>query len=99
MKKVEVIHGSSNVFADIGFPAAEAENLLRRTDLMIEVEKWFRRSALSQQVAAARLGITQPRLNQLLKGKIGLFSIDALVNMLARAGLKVRITVTGRRVA
>ncbi len=99
MKKVEVIHGSSNVFADIGFPVAEAENLLRRTDLMIEVEKWFRRSALSQQVAAARLGITQPRLNQLLKGKIGLFSIDALVNMLARAGLKVRITVSGRRVA
>lgn len=50
-------------------------------------------SGLTQAGAAKEFGITQPRLNQLLKGKIQLFSLDALVNMLSQAGMRVSMTV------
>ena len=65
----DAILGSPNVFADLGFPAERAEYLLRRVDLMIEVEKWFTRSGLTQSAAAKLLGITRARLNQLLRAK------------------------------
>lgn len=85
--------GGGNVFADIGFPPEEAENLRLRAELMSRVDDLVRGSGLTQKEAARLLGITQPRLNNLLKGKIGDFSLDALVNMLARAGLRVSVTV------
>ena len=85
--------GSSNVFADLGFAESEAHNLALRSDLMICVEKLVRDSGMTQQEAAKTLGVTQPRLNALLKGKIADFSLDALVNMLARAGMQVKMTV------
>ena len=92
-RKIKVEEGSGNVFRDIGFSEAEAENLKLRSTLMMRVEKFVKQSELTQTEAAKQLGITQPRLNQLLKGKIQLFSLDALVNMLANAGLRVRMTV------
>ena len=55
--------------------------------------EWYRKSGLTQAAAAKALGVTQPRLNALLKGKIGLFSLDALVNIASRAGLNVRLVV------
>jgi len=57
------------------------------------VEDFVKKSGLTQQQAAQRLGVTQPRLNLLLKGKIEKFSIDALVNMLSRAGMSVKVSV------
>ena len=71
----------------------EAENLKLRADLMIRIEKYVKQSGMTQADAARELGVTQPRLNQLLKGKIQLFSLDALVNMLAQAGMRVNMTV------
>ena len=85
--------GSGNIFADLGFSPHEAQNLKMRSDLLMAVETFYRRSALTHAQAAKRLGITQPRLNALLKGKIGLFSLDALVNIASRAGLNVRLVV------
>lgn len=85
--------GKGNVFADLGFPESEAHNLALRSDLMIRVEKLVRDSGMTQQEAARTFGVTQPRLNALLKGKIADFSLDALVNMLARAGMQVKMTV------
>ena len=85
--KLKMTVGGDNVFRDIGFPNGEAENLLLRSELMSQVREVAR--GYTQQEAAKILGITQPRLNQLLKGKISLFSLDALVNMLAKAGLRV----------
>ncbi|HEV8646042.1 MAG TPA: XRE family transcriptional regulator [Burkholderiales bacterium] len=85
--------GSGNVFADLGFAENEAQNLALRSDLMIRIEKLVRDSGMTQQQAAKTLGVTQPRLNALLKGKIADFSLDALVNMLARAGMQVKMTV------
>ncbi|MDA8150194.1 MAG: helix-turn-helix transcriptional regulator [Nitrospiraceae bacterium] len=86
--------GSENIFKDLGFSEAEAEHLMIRSRLMIEVEKFVERSKLSQREAAKMLGITQPRLNDLLQGKIQKFSIDALVKMLAKVGIHVDVHVS-----
>ena len=90
---MKITEGSDNVFRDIGFGEVEAENLKLRSDLMIRIEKYVKQSDMTQAEAARELGITQPRLNQLLKGKIQLFSLDALVNMLANAGMRVTMSV------
>jgi len=62
--------------------------------MMIRIEKFVEQSGLTQARAAERLGLTQPRLNALLKGKIDQFSLDALVNVATRAGLRVELRVT-----
>jgi predicted XRE-type DNA-binding protein len=84
---------SGNVFRDIGFPPGEAQNLLLRAEMMLRVEDYVKKSGLTQQAAARTLGVTQPRLNLLLKRRIELFSLDALVNMLAKAGMRVELKV------
>lgn len=93
MNELNVIKGSANIFSDLGFGAEEAQNLLLRSQTMMVVSKWFKGSGLTQAAAAKTLGVTQPRLNQLLKGKIGEFSLDALVNMATRAGMRVGLTI------
>jgi predicted XRE-type DNA-binding protein len=87
------VESTENIFRNLGFDDAEAENLKLRSTLMQRVEKFARQSNMTQSEAASVLGVTQPRLNQLLKGKIQLFSLDALVNMLANAGMRVTLTV------
>lgn len=82
-----------NIFTDLGFDAEEAANLALRSELMMRIEQWFSDSGLTQAVAAKTLGVSQPRMNLLLKGKIGEFSLDALVNMATRAGLRVTLTI------
>lgn len=91
--KVKMIVGSENVFRDIGFAEDEAQNLLLRTDLMIAIERFIRKSGLSQTEAAKKLGITQPRLSDLFRHRIERFSLDALVILAAKAGLSVRMSV------
>jgi len=84
---------TKNVFADLGFGTEEATNLHVRARLMAELEKYIRAQQLTQKEAAARLGVTQPRVSNLLRGKIDLFSTDVLITMLAHAGLRVDIRV------
>ncbi len=72
-------------------------NMRVRTDLMIEVQRYVNESGLTQLQAAKQLGVTQPRLNDVLRGRIDKFSVDALVNMLARVGKQVSVKV--RKVA
>lgn len=93
MSDLTMTRGSGNVFADLGFDAEEAQNLQLRSQTVMAVESWYRASGLTQAKAAQVLGVTQPRLNQLLKGKIGEFSLDALVNMATRAGMRVGLTI------
>ena len=92
-QKLKRTRGSDNIFADLGFPSGEAENLKLRSELMIAIVVFYRRSGLTQAEAARRLGIGQPRLNALLKSKIDQFSLDALVNIANRAGLNVRLVI------
>jgi len=92
-EKLKRTRGSGNVFLDLGFDKAEAENLKLRSELMMRIEELYRKSGMTQAEAAKALGLTQPRLNALLKGKIGLFSLDALINVASRAGLNVRLVI------
>ena len=87
----KIQHGRDNVFSDLGFSAAEAGNLLLRSQLMSEIREIAR--GMTQSQAAKRLGVTQPRINDLLRGKIDKFSLDALVNMLTKAGMRVELRV------
>ena len=87
---------SANVFRDLGFKPAEAEHLRLRAELMIRVEKLILSSGWTQREAARILGVTQPRVSDLVRGKSERFSIDSLVEMLGRAGLEVRVTLRKR---
>jgi predicted XRE-type DNA-binding protein len=85
-----------NVFRDLGFDAAESENLRLRSDLMIELSKLVRSRRLTQDKAAAMFGVSQPRVSDLMRGRIDRFSVDMLVAMLGKAGLRVRLVVRPR---
>lgn len=72
---------------------AEAANMKARSDLMLALRDTVEGWEMTQAEAAGRLCITQPRLNDLLRGRIAKFSLDALINLAARAGLGVRVEV------
>jgi predicted XRE-type DNA-binding protein len=71
----------------------EAENLKVRAALMAELSAYINQAGLTQAQAARRFGVTQPRISDLVRGKIDLFSIDTLVNMLSAAGLQLNVEV------
>lgn len=73
--------------------AVEAENMKLRASLMMALDRQIRTKGWTQAEAARRLGVTQPRISDLLRGKITLFSIDTLVGMLTEAGLRVEMRV------
>ena len=96
--KLKVTRSSGNVFRDLGFPPDEAAHLLVRSDLMIRVQKLIASRRLKQAEVAKILGVTQPRVSDLLRGRIDLFSTDALIDMLARLGVRVQLVLkTARR--
>lgn len=72
---------------------AEAENMKLRSALMMALEKRIRDHGWTQVEAARHLGVTQPRVSDLMRGKINVFAIDTLVNMLTAAGLHVEMRV------
>lgn len=91
---------TGNVFKDAGFPPEEAAHLQVRTDLMIQIERVLKEQGLTQAKAAAVLGVTQPRISDLVRGRVDLFSIDTLVDMLAKLGMSVTFKMRrSRRVA
>ncbi|MCD2448866.1 XRE family transcriptional regulator [Methylicorpusculum oleiharenae] len=71
----------------------EAENMKLRSTLMMAIKNHITRADLTQADAAKLLGVTQPRVSDLMRGKINLFGLDALVNMATAAGLQVEIKV------
>lgn len=92
---IRMQRSSGNVFTDLGFPKEEAAHLLIRADLMIQLKKLIEERGLTQKHAAEVLGVTQPRISDLVRGRIDLFSIDTLVEMLTRMG--VAVTLKTRR--
>ena len=91
---VRVTPSTGNVFRDLGFSKEESEHLLVRADLLIQVQKTIASRRLTQAKTAKMLRVTQPRVSDLLRGRIDLFSTDALIDMLARLGVGVRLVVT-----
>ena len=95
--KVKVTPSTGNVFKDLGFRRAEAEHLLVRADLLIQVQKVIASRRLKQKEVAKLLRVSQPRVSDLLRGRIDLFSTDMLIDMLARLGIRVRLSVKPAR--
>lgn len=80
-----------SVWGAIEDTPAEAENMKLRSSLMIALKEHVAATGLSQADAAKLFGVTQPRISDLVRGKINLFGLDALVNMAAAAGMKVEL--------
>ena len=72
---------------------ALAENMKLRSSLMLALKKHISEESMTQAEAAKKFGVTQPRISDLLRGKIDLFSIDTLVNMLATAGMRIELHI------
>jgi predicted XRE-type DNA-binding protein len=97
---IKFTRSSGNVFRDLGYSAPEAEHLRVRAELMVALDRLIKRRRLTQAQAAKLLGVSQPRVSDLVRGQFHRFSIDALVEMLARAGVRVHFaTERGARVA
>jgi predicted XRE-type DNA-binding protein len=89
--RLRVTPSTGNVFRDLGFTDEEAAHLLVRSDLMIHLQKRIAALRLTQAQVARLLRVTQPRVSDLLRGRIDLFSTDTLVDMLAGLGVGVRL--------
>ena len=94
---LKVTPSTGNVFRDLGFSADEAEHLLIRADLLIQLQKAIVSRGLTQGKAAKILRVTQPRVSDALRGRIDLFSTDSLIDMLARLGVHVRLVLKPTR--
>lgn len=92
MKKVTESSYAS-VWDAIETDPRQAQNLRLRSALMIGVSEHVRRKGWTQSVAAAQCGVSQPRINDLLRGRISRFSLDALVNIATALGLQIRLEV------
>lgn len=84
---IQITPGSGNVFLDLGFDPAEAEVMKLRAEVMIRTARHLKEQGWTQAEAARHLGITQPRVSRLIKGKVSDFSLDMLLTLAARAGL------------
>jgi predicted XRE-type DNA-binding protein len=91
IEDTRVTESCGNVFVDLGFPPHEAEVLQLRSDLMARLRLWIRESELTQAEAAERLGITQERVSDLARGKWKKFSLELLITLAARTGMKIRL--------
>ena len=83
-----------NIWDAIEDSAEQAENMRLRASLMMALEHYVTRNGMSQEQAAKLLGVSQPRISNLMRGKISLFSLDMLVNMVAAAGLHVEMKIS-----
>ena len=88
-----------NVFSDLGFSSAVARNLQMRSQLVTALRKFVEKEGLTQAEAARRLKVTQPRVSDLMRGKISRFSLDTLVTMSGDAGLEVDLRITAKPVS
>ncbi|MBI3448033.1 MAG: XRE family transcriptional regulator [Acidobacteria bacterium] len=88
---------SGNVFRDLGFSPEEADNLKIRSSLMGHIRRRIEARGMTQAEAARRMKVSQPRVSDLVRGKIDLFSIDSLVTMLGHLGARVRFEVVVKR--
>jgi len=83
----------NNVWDAIEDTPQQAASLRAKSELMQALEQTIRQRGMTQQDAAALFGVTQPRISDLMRGKIGLFSLDALMDMASTAGLRPHIVI------
>jgi len=86
-----VTESSGNIFLDMGYPPHEAAVMLLRAELAEILRTWMERHHLTQAQAAKRLGISQPRVSEIVRGKVELLSLDYLVGLCAKAKVPIDI--------
>ena len=92
-KQAKITESTGNVFEDLGFEGEEAALLKLRAEIVIALETHIAAQGWSQREAAKLLGIHQPRVSALMQGKSESFSLDSLVTLAHRAGLRASIAV------
>jgi predicted XRE-type DNA-binding protein len=97
MKQVQRSRPSGNVFRDIGFSSDEADHLRIRSELMAKVQKVIMAGGLKQAEAAELLDVSQPRVSDLMRGRIDLFNVETLIDMLAKLGVRTKLVLRARR--
>ena len=85
---------SGNIFKDLGFNSQEAAKLKIKAQLMCQISEWIKEKQLKQEDASHLLHVTRPRVSDIMKGKSGKFTIDALIDMLERTGKHVTVHVS-----
>ena len=99
MKKIDtsITHITSeedNIFKDLGFNSIEASKLKIKAQLMCQISEWIKDKQLKQEEASSLLHVTRPRISDVMCGKSGKFTIDALVDMLERIGKHITVQVS-----
>jgi predicted XRE-type DNA-binding protein len=89
----DIIKAGDNVFLALGFPPHEAEILQLRADLMARLRLWILDNRLTQAQAAEQLGVTQARVSDLMRGKWKKFSLDMLLTLATKMGMRVKIVL------
>ena len=84
---------NGNVFEDLGFCPQETSKLKIKAQLMCQLSEWIKENELKQEDASYLLQVTRPRVSDIMRGKTGKFTIDALVDMLERTGKHVTVQV------
>ncbi len=85
---------NGNIFRDLGFTPEEAAKLKIKAQLMCQISEWIEEKQLKQEEASNLLQVTRPRVSDIMRGKSGKFTIDALVDILERAGKHVTVQVS-----
>lgn len=88
---LEIEPSSGNVFLDLGFPPHEAAVLLLRCEVAEALRKWMQREGLTQARAAELLGVSQPRMSEIARNRVGKLSLDYLVGLCTKAGVTVEM--------
>jgi predicted XRE-type DNA-binding protein len=85
------VHSSGNLFIDLGFSPDEAAILQMRADLMADLRKFIKAKRLTQAKAAEILGVSQSRVSDLIRGKWERFSLEMLIILATKAGMRVAL--------
>lgn len=86
-------HRFDSIWDAIESTPGDAENMKLRSELMIALKAHIEAKGWTQTEAAKRMGVTQPRVSDLMRGKVQVFALDALVNAANAAGLSVKLDV------
>ena len=86
-----VVNSSGNVFIDLGYSPDEAAILQMRADLMADLRKWIKAKRLTQAKAAEILNVSQSRVSDLIRGKWERFSLEMLISLATKAGMRVTL--------
>lgn len=89
----QIVKAQENIFEDLGFKPDKAVNLKIRADLILDLQRYIKKQQWTQQETAIFFNETQPRISNLMNGDIERFSIDKLVRMIVKTGMKIKVEV------